>query len=242
MNDRFLTMMELPIPAGLEDRIRERIAALESGRDAIRGKGRVLGRIVRWSTQHGAVAAGAGLLFLAACTAGIVKIGGFMFAQGATPLVEPPEGVEAVPQRMVSRAEALEAVTFEVGLPTWVPEAYEMTDEAMVTLPSADAPLSEAWQVWLYWEAREGSYILLVAFPSAYYRGDAAQFGPESVQEVDLAGVRGAAVRGNWSGSGRTWNESAGGNVLWVRGDTAYWIQSSWVQLEDLVHMARSVP
>ena len=242
MNDDFLYMAQPAIPEGLEERIRERIMTLKVRPGGGRGSRGVLRGAMAWCSQHRVLAAAGVVLLLAACAAGIARgIGGFAFLQSAQPPEAAPEGVEPVPLRGVSRAEALAALSFEVRMPTWVPEGYELSDQAMVTLPAEGSPLSEAWQVWLQWETREGSCILLLAFPSVYYRGDALRFGPESVEEIDLGGRSGAAVRGNWSRNWTVWNESAGGNVLWVQGDTAYWLQSAWVDLEDLARMARSV-
>ncbi len=242
VNDEFLTKLRPRVPPDLEARIRQRIRALQREDDDPHKGQWAARRAMDWARCHKAIAIGLTLTLLAACAAGLVRIGGFAIAEGTEPPVEPPEGVEPATQEMVDRMEALAAVSFEVGLPEWVPEGYGMTERAMVTLPSEGSPLSDAWQVWLYWESREGSSVLLVAFPSVRYRGDALRFGPGSGQEVDLGGVRGAAIRGNWGVDGKVWHESAGGNVLWVRGDTAYWLQSSSVDLEELVRMARSVP
>jgi hypothetical protein len=241
VNDEFLANLELEVPQDLEGRIKMRIRELEGKGDNRRTRDWFHGQVLPRTSRHKALAIAMALILLAACAAGIVRIGGFVIAEGTEPPGEPPAGVEPVPQEIVARSEALEAAPFEVGLPEWVPEGYGPTDRAMVTLPSDGAPLSEAWQVWVYWETREGASILLVAFPSELYRGDALPFGPESAEEVDVEGLEGAAIRGNWGGDGTEWRESAGGNVLWVRGETAYWLQSTSVSLDDLVRMARSV-
>jgi hypothetical protein len=192
---------------------------------------------------HRLLAIALGLALLASCANGLVRIAGFVFDDSGEPPAETPAGAVPASQRAVSREEAMAALTFEVRLPSWAPEGYELTDGAWVTLPQDQAPLADAWQVWLYWENNARQQVLLLAFPEEHYRGDALEFGRAAVEEIVVNGSPAAAVRGNWGGADRgTWVEALGGNVLWTRGGTTYWLQSAWVSLEDLVRMAESQP
>jgi len=240
VNDDFLIRSGPEIPPRLEARIRERLAGLPASPGRGWRKSRGFREAREWLGMHRALALAIGLIVLAGCATGLVRIAGFVFEEGSEPPATPPAGAVPVPQRVVSRGEAMAALSFEVRLPTWAPEGYELTDQVMVTLPEDQASLTEAWQLWLHWENDAGQQVLLLAFPSEYYRGDALEFGPAAVEEIVLDGTPAAAVRGNW-GVGR-WEERLGGNVLWVRGDTAYWLQAAWVSLEDLLRMAESQP
>jgi hypothetical protein len=235
MSDDFLYASRPAVPDGLEEAVWRRLLALREGG----ARERRLAGALSWVERHRAAAIVAGLVLLAGCTAGVLRAGGFVFRESVEQPAPPGTDVVAVPQRVVAREEALAEIPFEVRLPTWVPQGYALSDRAMVTLPEEGSPISEAWQVWLYWERDGGSVILFLAFPSEHYRGDELSFGPESAEEIEIAGQPAAAVRGNWVGS--TWYPNAGGNVLWVSGDTAYWLQSTWVPLEDLIRIAESV-
>lgn len=240
MSDDFLIRSAPQVPAGLEDRIGARLAeptTLPPRRPwGIRGA-------LQWSRSHRVLAIAIGVALLGACSTGLLRLAGFVFEQRAEPPAPPPAGAHPVAQQAVSRTEALAAIGFKVRIPTWSPEGYGLSDAAMVTLPEEQSPVSEAWQVWLFWEKDAWHQVLLLAFPSEYYRGDALPFGPASVEEITVNGEPAAAVRGNWAPvAGGRWEETLGGNVLWARDGTMYWLQSAWVSLEDLVRMADSQP
>jgi hypothetical protein len=244
MSDEFLIRARPTLPEGLEARVLARIAAARARSWPDGRRQHDLQEALSWLRANRLLAIVAGVLLLVGCTTGLLRIAGFVF-EPVEAHPTPLPGVEPVPQRTVPRDQALGAIRFQVDLPTWAPQGFELTDQATVTLPENDAGLEEAWQLWLYWENEIGSDLLLLAFPAEFYRGDALPFGPGAVEEIDLNGIPAAVVRGNWAprgAEGVTWEASLGGNVLWVRGETAYWLQSRSVSLDDLIRMAASVP
>lgn len=236
MSDHFMYAHRPAIPSGIEQRVKVRVMQARTMR-----KGPIRDGL-EWATQHRLAAVVLLLLLLGACSVGVVRVGGFTFVglKGT-----PPETAEPTPhpafQELVPRTDALSQAPFEVSTPSWVPTGFAPRDRAMVTVPARGASASLAWQVWLYWDRGSYEEILLLAFPTKYYRGASIYLEPGVVRNVDLGGITGAAVQGNWRPNSDEWVESAGGNVLWVQGDTAYWLQSWWVSLEDLERMAESM-
>ncbi len=242
MSDEFLVRSAPPVPTGLDERVRARLTAPRTPPARLWCHPQRV-RALRWLRGHRLLAIAAGVALLAGCATGLVRIAGFVFDDSGQPPEEPPAGAVPASKRKVSREEAIAALTFEVRLPTWAPEGYELTDRSMLTLPEDQSPLTDAWQVWLYWQNDAGEQVLLLAFPSDHYRGDALEFGPAAAEEIIVNGGPAAVVRGNWGGAdGKTWVEALGGNVLWSQGGTTYWLQGAWVSIDDLIRMAESQP
>lgn len=242
MNDGFLYAARPHVPAGLREAVIRRLYVLRQRELEAYRVWRLSGTVAAFIARHRWLAIFALVLVLAACTIGVLRVGRLAFSEVEQLPTEIPNGSVAVPQRLLPVDEVLHGVAFEFGLPSWAPDGYVLSDEAMVTLPEEASRLDEAWQVWLSWRIpgdSVGRNVLLLAYPAEYEGSYPVPVGPGAVETVWVGGEKAAVVHGNWIGG--KWEESMGGNVRWIAGETAYWLQSAWVHVDDLVKMASSV-
>lgn len=242
MIDDFLYQARPEIPPELAGTILARLNRLSKEPAAVRWYTLAAHSMAKFAAQHKLLATLIVLTLLAACGVGITRIGKLALRE----VLEYPQETEAVAspvlQRLIPLSEALEDVSFEFRLPAWIPEGYQLREQALVTLPGPNTDVSEAWQVWLYWQkvtAAGVQEVLFLAYPSKYEAGVPVPVGSGSVEAVEIDGNPAALIRGNWLGS--RWEETLGGSLRWVDGETAYWLTSAWVSPDDLLKMAESL-
>jgi hypothetical protein len=240
MNDDFLYEARPEVPPGLALKIEARLRQLEQHNRSDEPASKVGRPLSKTRTMLIIALALAGL---AACVVGVKRIGGLAFREVEDSPQVDSDAYPAVPQRIVPLDLALSGVSFEVGLPTWLPEGYRSSEDATISLPTENASTAEAWQVFISWQKGEASanqIILLSAYSLDYEGGYPLPVGPQSLEEIDINGNPGGVITGNWIGA--RWEPTMGGTVRWIHGDTAYWLNSAWVSVEDLIRIARSIP
>jgi hypothetical protein len=149
-----------------------------------------------------------------------------------TPLPQPPPG-GGQPMAFdravdVHRSRGLE-------FPTWVPAGFD-SEQAATANAGTEQGVSE-----FRWHDSAGRTLIFAVLvrPGGSDPG-VFPVGPGALTEIDVAGAKGALIRGDWDDRGQ-WDETAGVRVRWTKGDAEYELSLNDASAaEAVVQMARS--
>jgi hypothetical protein len=156
-------------------------------------------------------------LFLAASPVARAQLAGVLRVVGGVPFneVEPQPGeagsggeAGTVSELTLSLAEAQANLPFALALPAWVPSAYALQDEVVVTY-FAEGTLTFARVVWY---SEMGQVIDLRA---EYPGGVTWEVGPDSLEEATVNGAPAAVLRGMWNADTNEWVRSSAITLSW---------------------------
>ncbi len=145
--------------------------------------------------------------------------------------------------QVMSLSEARAALPFAFGVPTWAPAGYVLQEQAVeVTYFSGEPPVPWVNVEWLEPSSHFGIRLYFRQSGVGNYPcGELV--GPNSVEEVQVAGQPAAVVRGGWNvDTGEYGDISSGGLVrlVWEREGVCYTLDGATV--EEMIQMAESVP
>lgn len=169
----------------------------------------------------------------------IKQIGGITYIQPeettdvATP---PPDEVSRVREERINLSQIQEKVPFEISLPTWVPDGYEVSES--VLLRYFNEKFQFATISWWGANFADGPIELMVGQP-VNWAMDLAH-----VEEVQINGQPAGLAKGGWDADTGEWGGSGAGNLTltWMRGDLMYQLRSPGVTPEELIRVAESIP
>jgi hypothetical protein len=172
----------------------------------------------------------------AAVTNFIREIGGITFigpddTAAETPV--PESEIQIVPDELVTLNVAQAKLPFEISLPTWVPDGFDMGPSVRITYFSdQNTPATLTW----FGSDPSNAIIELVVGQRVNWLVDL-----DHVQEVTVNGLPAALTGGGWDADTGEWN---GGDptLTWLRGDTMYILRSPGGSPKDLIRMAESIP
>lgn len=190
------------------------------------------------------LAVAAALLFSpnarAALTYIFLEIGGVTYieddpAAGGTATPLPESAVTTVPSEMLPLAEAREKFPFEISLPTWVPDGYEMTPSVRLLYFPEDLTFVEI--SWWGPNFADGPIILSISRPVKW------EVDLDHVQEVQINGQPAGLTGGGWNADTGQWDTVENNLTLtWLRGAAMYLLRSPGITAEEIIQVAESIP
>ena len=167
------------------------------------------------------------------------EIGGITYIQpeeSADEPTPPPDDGSRVREDTISFSEMHEKVPFEISLPVWVPDSYEMSQT--VRLRYFDGKLQLAFISWWDPNPIHGPIELLVG-PRMNWAIDLSH-----LQEVQINGQPAGLSNGAWDADTGKWGGSGDGllTLTWMRADLMYQVRSFDISQEELIRVAESIP
>ena len=161
----------------------------------------------------------------------IKEIGGVSFTESA--LSPGSDNATTAPSETMSLAEARATVPYTFGVPSWVPDGFELVEVYVSQFPGGVTPVTIVWHRTT--PELVGVIILFVGQDMADWR-----VGPGSVEEVQINGQPAGLVRGAYNADTNQWDADSGIALMWTKGDVTYHL--SGVSVEDLIRVAESIP
>jgi len=253
MDEQFLIGFQKEPDPEFLDRLYERISRQETAVGLFRR------RLDPWSPVSLTVMVAfiAGCSYLAASPTAqaevierIRTIAGISYEESSDDPYDDPSRTGPLTSTYLGLEEARSTLPFEFGLPSWLPDGFQMQGDVMVITGEGQEGQSSASNVYVTWvrvsqgvEAR----IILIAQPS--WIGDcpecAVPVGPASIEETSVRGAPAAIIRGYWDVESQSWKTEPRNIALrWSDGDIHYYLHSieDYVSAEDLMKVAESIP
>jgi hypothetical protein len=170
----------------------------------------------------------------------IRSIAGFNIEeQSVSPLAGIDDSMVTVyPVPTLSVPDALKNPPFQFGLPTWVPEGYELD-------PNIAIANSKSWVMLLWHKPQQYDIELLIEKEAGNLT---LKVGENSTEEIKINGQPAVLIRGNWTSSEK-WDPHGGLTVGWIKDNHTYRLTihsplegDTDAIVSQLVKMAQSIP
>ena len=233
MNDNFLTRFRKPPPREFSEALYERISTEMNTQRHFN---------IRRITFAAALCLAiiAAFAFSPAAQAAISRvireIGGVTFigpdeAEANQPPI-PESQITLVPEERLPLSGARQKVSFDISLPTWVPDGFTMSTTVRISYFGTKYTPVEI--MWYGSDPRVGGIILNVGQKVNWL------VDTDHVQEVQVNGQPAGLTGGNWNADSGQW-DGDDQTLTWMKGDVMYRL-SSRLPVQDLIRVAESIP